>query len=191
MKKLIRIPLQFFGAPDADDDFGDEFLDDDYDDVPEYYGSDNDDPDEEDPDDEDSDGDGQSEPDEDKPDDASADDGKGDSADDHKSDPADDEKKALISELRALGFSGDDLKALAADMKKKREDGEARAAAAERKAVNSEGKGHLRSSNPGRAASGEGAAGFSERQVESFAATLGCTKEHARKVLSSQMRKMA
>lgn len=183
MKKLIRIPLQFFGDPDTDDDFGDEFLDDDYDDVPEYYGSDNDDPDEEDPDDEDPDGDGQSDPDEDKPDDASADDGKGD--------PADDDTKALISELRALGFAGDDLKALAADMKKKREDGEARAAAAERKAVNGEGKGHLRSSNPGHAASGEGAAGFSERQVESFAATLGCSKEHARKVLSSQMRKMA
>ena len=78
-----------------------------------------------------------------------------------------------------------------ADMKKKREDGESRAASAERRAVNAESKGHLRSSNPGRAASGEGAAGFSERQVENYAATLGCTKEHARKVLASQMRRMA
>lgn len=187
-KILVKIPLQFFGEPEDFDD-GDENLDDDFFDEDDgYY---DDDPD----DDEDQDGDGSS-------DDGDSDDGSDDeTADGNGEEPAQkgaetpaegtNAESELISELKALGYVGNDIASLAADMKAKRESKAATDASKERKAVNAAGKSHIKSSSPGKGASGDGTGGVTERQVISFAERAGCSKEEARRVLAKHARMMS
>ena len=212
MEKLIkRIGLQFFAEDDEDLD---EDFEDDFDDVPEFYGWDHDgedEPDTEQSDDdaeEDADGgsdsDGDSDEDgesEDEAEDTENDGGEDDEGTDARSDadeakdtpPAEDKaqdngNEELISELKALGYVGDDLASLTADIKKRRENAEKNAASEERRARNAEGKGHVSSSRPGKTAGGDGAGGFSSKQVRNLQQTLGCSYEKARDLLAKQVR---
>ena len=161
MTKLIRIPLQFFGDPgdDFDDDFGYE--------------------------DEDNDGyeDGGSAEDGAEDNDDGADEGGAEPKDDGK----DDGTKALLDELRAMGYVGDDIASLTADIQKKRKGGEKSSAIAERKAAMSEGKSHVRSGRPAKGASGDSMDGFTERDLAEINACLknknGGDKTRARTAL--------
>lgn len=167
--KLIRLSLQFFGEPDEDD--FDEYEDD----FDEYDDEDLEDKEKENTDEDDSD-DGDDE-------DTGAVIGAED--DDGKDDTA-----ALIAELKAAGYVGNDIKSLTADIKKKREDASGIAAAAERAAANKEGKGHLKTGKPSRSASGDGMAGFTHRDVEEMRRAIGpnCTEERARRALEKRIR---
>ena len=186
-KKLIKIPLQFFG--EGEDDFDDEYFDDD---VPENFGDD---------DFEDDDGDGADESDEDgdaageASEDAEngADEGSEESGDGGEEGAASNEtdESELISELKALGYVGDDIKSLTADIKAKREGKKAGEESAERRAAAAEGKSHVRSGKPSRAASGDGTGGITERQVNSFAERTGCSKDEARRLLGKHARMMS
>ena len=207
-KKLVRLSLQFFA--EGDDDGGDDFEDFFDDDVPEYYGSDNEEESDnaedevEAADDEDEAIDeGSDEGFEDEDDLPDADGGKGfldDPADDQedaagedaaKEDGAGDEpNNDLIAELRALGYVGNDLASLTADMKAKRERAAEEAAKNERAADKADGKNHIKSSKPGRSASGDGTAGVNEKRVVDFAERAGVSKEEARRVLSKHARMM-
>ncbi len=172
MKKLIKIPLQFFGesgGDDFDDDFG--YEDDD------NYGYDPDDEGGEDGDGEDGD-DGSSDEDSGSEGEGSADDGK-------EKDP---DHSDLIADLKALGFVGDDLEAIKADAKAKREAKERGDAANERKAAQAAGKSHIKGSKPQKGAGGDGTGGVTERRVIGFAEKTGCTREEARKTLSKHAR---
>lgn len=197
-EKLVRISLQFFGEDeDLDEDLDndqDEDLDDDFDDsvddeIPEHWGEDDDDDlDDGDPDNNDDDDDQDDEDSEEKDD--SAKDGADENSDTNtegaeKKDEGGEqsETSALIAALKAAGYKGDDIKALTADIQKKNEDASAKAAAAERAAINKEGKEHVRSGKPSKNASGNGAAGVSERRVVAFAERAGCSREEARKLL--------
>jgi hypothetical protein len=169
--KLIRISLQFFGKdPEDFEDFEEE-----YEDEEELGGGDDaEDADEDDagPEDEEQDGD-----------DSPEENGGGQAEDG-------DDNADLIAELRALGYVGDDLKALASDMKTKRETKESDDKSKSRKADLAASKAHVKASRPGQGASGEASGGFSERQVSSFAEVAGCSKEEARKLLRHQMKLM-
>lgn len=149
--KLIRIPLQFFGEPadDFDDDLGYE----DEEDTEDY---------------EDEDGDG-----------STGDDGDSDGSDeDENADKSADGGKAaadhadLIADLKALGFKGDDLEALKADVKARREAKEKGDSAEERRAAQAAGKSHIKGSKPGRSASGELLEGFTARDIAEVNACL-------------------
>ena len=171
MEKLIRISLQFFGEdPEDFEDFEEE-----YEDEEELGGGDDaEDADEDDvgPEDEEQDGDGSTE------------ENGGGQAEDG------DDNADLIAELRALGYVGENLKALASDMKTKRETRESADKSKSRKADLAASKAHVKASRPGQGASGEASGGFSERQVSSFAEVAGCSKEEARKLLRHQMKLM-
>ena len=170
MEKLIRISLQFFGEPEDFEDFDEE-----YEDEEELGGGDDaEDADEDDagPEDEEQDGDGSTE-----------ENGGGQSEDG-------DDNADLIAELKALGYVGDDLKALASDMKTKRETKESDDKSKSRKADLAASKAHVKASRPGQGANGDASGGFSERQVSSFAEVAGCSKEEARKLLRHQMKLM-
>lgn len=151
--KLIKIPLQFFGAPedDFDDDLGYE-----EEDAEDY----------EDEEDEDSDG-------------SAEDNGDSDDSDENENadDAADGGKAAndhadLIADLKALGFKGDDLDALKADVKARREAKEKGDSAEERRAAQAAGKSHIKGSKPGRSASGELLEGFTARDIAEVNACL-------------------
>lgn len=161
--KLIRIPLQFFGDPGDDDDFTDDFYDDD-----EALADDSEDP-------SDSDESGEND---------------NDGAETADTNTASEDDVDVVAELKALGYVGTDLKELAKDMKRKREDNAAQANSAERKAVKAEGKSHIKSGNPGKSAGGSGTGVITERMVSSFAERTGCTKEHARELLGKHSRMM-
>lgn len=167
--KLIRLSLQFFGEPDEDD--FDEYEDD----FDEYDDEDLEDEEEESADEDDSDG----------GDDEDADAEGGDNDDEGTDDTA-----ALIAELKAAGYVGNDIKSLTADIKKKREDASEIAAAAERTAANKEGKGHVKAGKPSKSASGDGMAGFTHRDVEEMRRAIGpnCTEERARRALEKRIR---
>ncbi len=172
MKKLIKISLQFFGNdPEDFEDFDEE-----YEDEEELGGGD----DAEDADEDSADPEG-----------AEQDDG----GDDEENGGAEqsqegDSSADLISELKALGYVGDDLAALASDMKTKREAKAADDKSKARKAELAASKAHVKSSKPGQGANGDASGGFSERQVSSFAEVAGCSKEEARKLLRQQMKLM-
>lgn len=171
-EKLVKIPLQFFGE-DAEDDFEDDFSEDDEideeedeeeddlgggDDAEDAQGAD---PEEEGQDSEDEDG------------------GKQDEGD---------ATSALIAELKANGYVGDDLAALTSDMKKKREARETADKSRERREANAEGKAHVKSSRPGKSATGGSGGAFTERQVAGLAERTGCSKERARELLAKHAR---
>lgn len=204
-KKLLRLSLQFFGEGDdvdADDpDNGDaDDSGDAYDDFEEEFFGIDDDLDEGD------DADDGADDDADDGADGDADNGAGDGADDGADkDPSsvgeptpspEGEGKAegatanvdLISELRALGYVGNDLAALTADMKAKREAKAAQEAKEQAKADRADGKSHVRSSVPGRSGSGDGTGGINERQVERFVSITNASKETARQRLSKHAR---
>ena len=213
-KKLLKLPLQFFGEDgggDKDNDFTDDFFDDGSD----YYDTDEFDDDEDPDDDADADLDVDDGADDgadnatDNSADNGADNGADDSADDGADDDADDGEKHdkatssstasgppsplekaddLISELRALGYVGNDLAALTADMKAKREAQEAQDAKREAAATKAAGKNHIRSGKPGKSASGDGTGGVNERRVISFAESAGVSKERAREMLAKHAR---
>lgn len=94
----------------------------------------------------------------------------------------------LISELRALGYVGNDLAALTADMKKKREAQAAQDAKREAAATKAAGKNHIRSGKPGKSASGDGTGGVTERQVEHFVSLTKESRESARQRLTRHAR---
>jgi hypothetical protein len=100
------------------------------------------------------------------------------------------DESELISELKALGYVGNDIKSLTADMKARREKKAEQDAAKEKHATVSASKSHIRSGNPGKGASGDGTGGISERQVIGFAERTGCTKEEARRLLGKHARMM-
>ena len=174
-EELVKISLQFFGE-DGEEDFDD--YDDDWDEEE----------DEELDEDEDNAKDGV--------DDASEDDGDEGGDDAPPEERGADEKgeevnetDALIAELKALGYEGNDLKSITASMKKKREDAESE----ERRAANTEGKGHVKSGKPSRSANGDGMAGFTRRDIEEMKAAIGngCTDERARRALEKRIRATA
>ena len=114
--KLIKIPLQFFGDPGDpgdDDDFSDDFYNDEADDA--SVGGEETDPD--------------------SNNETGEDNGTGN--DSNAADESDDDAD-VVAELRALGYVGTNLKELAKDMKRKREDNAAQAASAEKKALKSD-----------------------------------------------------
>ena len=205
-KKLLRISLQFFGEDGEDDDDFADFFDDD---VPKYYGSDNGEDYDAGYSDIDLDADGDADDGADgapssvsgadtTSDVASATESvgspegeaEGDSADPGADAGADGGNADLISELRALGYQGDDIASLTADMKRKREEKQSRGASAERRAVNSASKSHLKTSAPGQSAGGDGTGGITERQVEEFSSRTGCSKDEARRLLAKHSKFM-
>lgn len=153
-KKLIKIPLQFFGEPDDGDDFDDDLEYEDEENAEDY--DDEEDSDSSTEDEEDIDG-----SDGDKDADKTADGGK--AANDHAD---------LIADLKALGFKGDDLDALKADVKARREAKEKGDSAEERRAAQAAGKSHIKGSKPGRSASGELLEGFTARDIAEVNACL-------------------
>lgn len=173
MKKLLRLSLQFFGE-DADDfeDFEDvDDIEDTYDDFDE------------------SDNEPEYDDDEivdEEKDDAESD--KGDNAasttDEEKPTNTSDGYAALLDELRMLGYVGDDIAAITADIKTKREARQSNNASEERRAKNAEGKGHIKSGKPGKSASGDGTGGVSESRVIDFAARTGRSRTDARQILA-------
>ena len=169
-KKLIKIPLQFFGEHDDGDDFDDDLEYEDEENAEDY--DDEEDSDSSTEDEEDIDG-----SDGDKDADKTADGGK--AANDHAD---------LIADLKALGFKGDDLDALKADVKARREAKEKGDSAEERRAAQAEGKSHIKGSKPQKSAGGDGTGGVTERQVVAFAERTGCSKEEARKLLTKHSR---
>lgn len=175
-ERLIRLSLQFFGG-DPDEDF-DEYEDDE-------------DLDDEDLDDEyldEEEAESKEEETSDGGDDENA--GAEDAENDENADESADDTAALIAELKAAGYVGDDIKSLTADIKKKHEDASGKAAAAERAAANKEGKGHVKSGKPSKSASGDGMAGFTHRDVEEMKRAIGphCTEERARRALEKRIR---
>lgn len=153
--KLVKIPLQFFGKSDDGDEFDDDLGYED-EDAEDY----------EDEEDEDSDG-------------SAGDDGDSDDSDENENadDAADGGKTAndhadLIADLKALGFKGDDLNALKADVKARREAKEKGDKADERRAAQDAGKSHIKGSKPGRSASGELLEGFTARDIAEVNACL-------------------
>ena len=172
-EKLIRLSLQFFGEPNEDlsDDF-DEY-EDDYDEYPEDEEAVDEEPEDEEEDDSDVGGGEDT-----------------DTEDEENAEERADDTAALIAELKAAGYVGDDIKSLTADVKKKREDASNKAAAAERAAANKEGKGHVKSGKPSKSASGDGIAGFTHRDIEEMKLAIGphCTEERARRALEKRIR---
>ena len=209
MKDLIkRIGLQFF-AEDYDDDFADDF-----DDIPEYYGYDHRDDEGSDADDDvdaqqdtdaeesisngEAEDNGAVENDDEGQDGLSSEDSEGVSSNvQTNGDIADDSAREskdggaeLLSELHALGYVGEDLSSIAADIRRKREASDSAEASAERKAKNAASKGHISSARPQRSVSGDGTDGFSVKQVRNLQQTLGCSYEKARDLLAKQYRGM-
>lgn len=169
-KKLIKIPLQFFGEPDDGDDFDDDLEYEDEENAEDY--DDEEDSDSSTEDEEDIDG-----SDGDKDADKTADGGKAANA-----------YADLIADLKALGFKGDDLDSLKADVKARREAKEKGDSAEERRAAQAEGKSHIKGSKPQKGAGGDGTGGVTERQVVAFAERVGCSKDEARKLLAKHSR---
>ncbi len=167
-EKLVKIPLQFFGE-DAEDDFEDDFSEDDEEDNEEEedFGGGDDAEDAQDAD-----------PEEDK----------GNEDEDGGKQDEGDATSALIAELKANGYVGDDLAALTSDMKKKREARETADKSRERREANAEGKAHVKSSRPGKSATGGSGGAFTERQVAGLAERTGCSKERARELLAKHAR---
>lgn len=202
-KNLLKISLQFFGEDGDggdDDDFDGDFFDDNDTD---YYGSDDEDAEEDGDTDEGGADGGDPAEDADEEDgadgsDADEDDPAEEAGEEDPSSPADagasppgEAEVDLIAELRALGFVGNDIASLTADMKQKREAKAAEDAKAKKAADKADGKAHVRSGAPSRSASGDGTGGISERQVVAFAERTGCSKEEARRVLAKHARLMA
>lgn len=199
--KMFRLSLQFFGengGEDKEDDFTDEFFDDD---VPEYYGADNaeDEIVEDNAADNADDADDNADDADDADDNANDADDNADDADDNANNAEDNTSGAengtsetsnndLISELRALGYVGNDLASLTADMKQKREAKAAEEAKAQKAADKADGKAHVRSGAPGKSATGDGTGGISERQVAQMVESTGCSKETARELLAKHAR---
>ena len=104
------------------------------------------------------------------------------------SEGSDDAQAELISELHALGYVGDDLASIAADMRRRREDAKSMEASVERRAKNAESKGHISSARPQRSVALDGADGFSAKQVRNLQQSLGCSYEKARDLLAKQVR---
>ena len=197
--KMLKLPLQFFGENGGgDDDFTEDF----FEDIPEYYETDEGEEDAADDDADDSADDG-ADNDADNDADDNADDGANGGADNGSDGGSDDNADTdtqsenddaqganddLISELRALGYVGNDLAALTADMKKKREAQAAQDAKREAAATKAAGKNHIRSGKPGKSASGDGTGGVNERRVISFAESAGISKERAREMLAKHAR---
>lgn len=170
-KKLVKIPLQFFG--ESEDDFEDDFEEID------------DEEDNEEGEDEDL-GDGDDA--EDAEEDANPEEEKGNEDEDGGKQDEGDATSALIAELKANGYVGDDLAALTSDMKKKREAREAADKSRERREANAEGKAHVKSSRPGKSATGGSGGAFTERQVTGLAERTGCSKDRARELLAKHAR---
>jgi hypothetical protein len=187
--KLLRLSLQFFGESgdpeEKDDDFDDEFYDEnESDDEESDFENENDGADDGADDDAD---DGTDDGADDDADDG-ANDGAGDGGDNNTSKDDPGANGDLVSELRALGYVGNDLAALTADMKAKREAKAAQEAKAQKAADKADGKAHVRSGVPGKSASGDGTGGINERQVARLAENTGCSKEEARQRLARHSR---
>ena len=175
--ELIKISLQFFGEGADDGDF-DEYEDD--------WDEEDKEPDE-DEDENGADGGDDNHDSEDEGDEGGEDAPEND--DDGDKGEAVSETDALMAELKALGYEGDDLKSITASMKKKREDAES----AERRAANKEGKEHVKSGKPSRGANGDGMSGFTRRDIKEMQAAIGkgCTEERARRALEKRIRATA
>lgn len=161
-KTLVKIPLQFFGEPE--DDFEDDFEEEDEEDLGGGYDAE----------------DAQDAKPEEKGQDSKDEDG-------GKQDEGD-ATSALIAELRANGFVGDDLAALTSDMKAKREAKEQRDKSKARKTDLEAGKAHVKGSRPGKSASGGASSGYTERQVNDLVNRTGCSKDRARELLAKHQR---
>lgn len=182
MKKLLRLSLQFFGEAveedfedfesdiDVEDDF-DNYEDDDptYDDDEPTYDDDG-------PADDDNS--------------AASDEGEGAAQESvEEQEESNTGENDLLDELRMLGYVGKNLAEITADVKAKREASREKDASAERRAVNAEGKGHIKSGKPGKSATGDGTGGVSERRVIDFAERVGCTRAEARQKLAHHAKK--
>jgi hypothetical protein len=126
-----------------------------------------------------------------------SDDGDSDDSDENENadDAADGGKTAgdhadLIADLKALGFKGDDLDALKADVKARREAREKGDKAEERRAAQAAGKSHIKGSKPHKGADGSHSEGVSERRVRGLAETLKCTPQRARALLEKHTRQI-
>lgn len=174
-KKLIRIPLQFFG--ESEDDFEDDFeeIDDEEDnekDEEEELGEGEDAEDAED---------NAADPEEieqDNDSNAESNQGEGDTT------------SELIAELKANGFVGDSLAALISDMKTKREAKDATAKSKQRQADLKASQAHIKGSKPGQGATAGAGSGFTERQVSDISTRTGCSKDRARALLAKHHRLM-
>lgn len=96
----------------------------------------------------------------------------------------------LIADLKALGFVGDDLEAIKASVKSRREAKEKGDAASERKAAQAAGKSHIKGSKPHKGADGSHSEGVSERHVHRLSETLKCTPQRARTLLEKHSRQI-
>lgn len=176
-KKLIRIPLQFFGE-EPEDDFEDNYEDDFEDDA-------------EEPEDEEIGGGEDAEDAEDNaadPEGEESTDGDGEKGTATESDG--NGETQLIAELKALGYVGDDLASLASDMKTKREAKDATAKSKQRQADLKASQAHIKGSKPGQGATAGAGSGFTERQVSDISTRTGCSKDRARALLAKHHRLM-
>lgn len=180
-KKLIRIPLQFFGE-EPEDDFEDNYEDDFEDDI-----EDSEDGEEElgGGEDAEADGDGAADPEGEEQDNDSNAEENGGSQPESESGDAD-----LIAELKLLGYVGENLKALASDMKTKREAKDATAKSKQRQADLKASQAHIKGAKPGQSATAGAGSGFTERQVSDISTRTGCSKDRARALLAKHHRLM-
>jgi hypothetical protein len=178
-KKLIKIPLQFFGE-EPEDDFEDNYEDDFEDDI-----EDSEDGEEELGGGEDAEagGDGAADPEGDKSEDGDGEKGTAPESDGNG-------ETQLIAELKALGYVGDDLASLASDMKTKREAKDATAKSKQRQADLKASQAHIKGSKPGQGATAGAGSGFTERQVSDISTRTGCSKDRARALLAKHHRLM-
>lgn len=174
-KKLIRIPLQFFGE-EPEDDFEENYEDDFEDDA-------------EEPEDEEI-GDGEDAEDAEdnaaNPEGDESKDGDGEKGTATESDG--NGETQLIAELKALGYVGDDLASLASDMKTKREAKDATAKSKQRQADLKASQAHIKGAKPGQSATAGAGSGFTERQVSELSARTGCSKDRARSLLAKHLK---
>ena len=91
-----------------------------------------------------------------------------------------DTQSEMLAELRKMGYVGDDLAALLADMKSKNAAKEKAAKTKQRKEALANSKSHVRGSKPRQGANGEGTGGVTEQRVAELSRRIGCTPERAR-----------
>lgn len=148
---LLRIPLQFFGE-EAED----------YEDFEENDASLEDDTDT------DTDSDSDEDEDEDE------------GGDGEEAPETPDTQTEMIAELKKMGYTGDDLAALLADMKAKNADKEKALKTKQRKEALANSKNHVKGSKPKQGANGEGTGGVTEQRVADLCRRTGCTPDRAR-----------
>jgi hypothetical protein len=91
-----------------------------------------------------------------------------------------DTQSEMLAELRKMGYVGDDLATLLADMKAKNEAKAKADKAKKRKEALANSKNHVKGSKPRQGANGEGTGGVTEHRVADLSRRIGCTPERAR-----------